>query len=38
MKVAATEGRALHMPPEIWTALLDTNGWAVEGPGGGHTH
>ncbi|MDQ3249847.1 MAG: hypothetical protein M3Q45_11655 [Chloroflexota bacterium] len=34
IKDAAHSERTLHMPPEVWTALLDSNGWATEGPGG----
>ena len=28
----------LTMPPEIWIPLLNSNGWAIEGPGGGPVH
>jgi hypothetical protein len=38
LKASKSSGRPLTMPPEIWTALLVTNGWAIEGPTGGNTH
>ncbi|MEZ4673757.1 MAG: hypothetical protein R2932_05865 [Caldilineaceae bacterium] len=36
----AVKGQANHfnMPPQVWMALLDGSGWAVEGPGGVISH
>ncbi|MCX6050529.1 MAG: hypothetical protein NT075_36010 [Chloroflexi bacterium] len=38
LKAKKGSGQPLTMPAEIWTALLNSNGWATEGPGGGNAH
>ncbi|CAN5676726.1 hypothetical protein BH10CHL1_BH10CHL1_27850 [soil metagenome] len=34
LKAKKGTGQPLTMPPAIWAALLNSNGWATEGPGG----
>lgn len=38
VKAAIQEHQNVTLPPNVWIALLDGSGWAMEGPIGGHTH